>query len=155
MKKVFLVSFSLTLVLACGASVFARTQDKTGDAQTPVAVRDPDLEKESLHNLEVARHYYKLKKAYRAAITRCEEVIAGDPTYSRLDEVLYIAAMSSLRLSEDRGKQARTLPADKLRDDAREYLSRIVNEFPDSSFRKDAEEKLQTLGGVKPKAENK
>jgi len=41
---------------------YGQGRAKTGpDAAT---VRDADLEKDSLHNLEVARHYFKQKKAY-------------------------------------------------------------------------------------------
>ncbi|HEV7858360.1 MAG TPA: outer membrane protein assembly factor BamD [Pyrinomonadaceae bacterium] len=127
--------------------VQAQGRAKSGpDAST---VRDPELEKDSLHNLEVARHYFKLKKAYVAAIKRCEEIIAGNPTFTRMDEVLFIAGESSLRLSENRGKQAPNLPADKLRDDAREYLSRLVQQYPQSSFSKQIESDLSSLGGPK------
>jgi outer membrane protein assembly factor BamD (BamD/ComL family) len=150
MKKIILLGCSLTLVLSSFALTAAQTrQDGTTTAAQPKVVRDPELEKESNHNLEVARHYFKLKKAYRATLARCEEVIAGDPNFSRLDEVLYIAGMSSLRLSENRGKQSANAPADKLREDAREYFSRVVDEYPDSDFRKEAESRLQTLGGAK------
>ncbi|HVF49745.1 MAG TPA: outer membrane protein assembly factor BamD [Pyrinomonadaceae bacterium] len=151
MKKFLLLGCSLSLVLACAVVSAAQTQDSPATPATlPTAVRDPELEKESKHNLEVARHYFKLKKAYRATLARCEEIIAGDPNYSRLDEVLYIAGMSSLRLSENRGKQAANAPADKLREDARDYFARIVDEYPESQFRKEAESKLQTLRvGVK------
>jgi outer membrane protein assembly factor BamD (BamD/ComL family) len=38
-----------------------------------------------------------------------------------------------------------------LREDARDYLSQLVNGYPDSSFRKQAEEDLKGLGGPKPK----
>ena len=103
-----------------------------------------------MHNLEVARHYFKLKKAYRAALARCEEIIAANPNFARMDEVLYIAGESSLRLSENKGKQKATnLPADKLREDARDYLSRLVKEFPESSFREQGEKDLNSLGGPK------
>ena len=114
-------------------------------------LRDPALEKES-STTGSAAHYFKLKKAYRAAVMRAEEIIAGNPTFSQLDEVRYIAGVGSLRLAENRGKQAPNLPPDKLRDDAREYLSRIVNEFPDSKFREEAETELRPVGGAKPKA---
>jgi outer membrane protein assembly factor BamD (BamD/ComL family) len=107
------------------------------------------LEKDSLHNLEVARHYFKLKKAYVAAIKRCEEVIAGNPGFAQMDEVLFIAGESSLRLADNRGKQAPNLPADKLRDDAREYLSRLVQQYPQSVFTKQVESDLRSLGGPK------
>ena len=147
MKKVSLIAICL-LVLS-GASLPARAQ---GNAkQGPDVVRDADLEKDSLHNLEVARHYFKLKKAYVAALQRCEEIIAGNPVFSKIDEVLYMAGASSLRLAENKGKQASKVTSDKLREDARDYLSQLVNGYPDSSFRKQAEEDLKGLGGPKPK----
>lgn len=150
MKKFALTVCVLTLVFFCTVMAPAHPQG-TKRGPDPSALRDPDLEKESMHNLEVARQYFNLKKAYRASLARCEEIIAGNPNFSRIDEVLYIAGESSLRLSQKEGKQAPTLPVEKHRDDARDYLSRLVNEFPDSSFRKRAENDLRTLGGVKPK----
>jgi outer membrane protein assembly factor BamD (BamD/ComL family) len=147
MKKFcLLVICSLALFVA---APLARAQ---GNAkQGPEVVRDPDLEKDSLHNLEVARHYFKLKKAYIAALQRCEEIIAGNPVFSKIDEVLFMAGESSLRLAENKGKQASKVTSDKLREDARDYLSQLVNGYPDSSFRKQAEDDLKGLGGPKPK----
>lgn len=147
MKKFcLLVICSLALFVA---APFARAQSNA--KQGPDVVRDPDLEKDSLHNLEVARHYFKLRKAYIAALQRCEEIIAGNPVFSKIDEVLYLAGESSLRLAENKGKQASKVTSDKLREDARDYLSQLVNGYPDSSFRKQAEEDLKGLGGPKPK----
>src|SRR4026207_2489232 len=71
----------------------------------PSTLRDPDLEKDSLHNLEVARNYFKLKKAYVAALKRCEEIIAGNPNFARIEEVLLMAGQSSLWLADNKGKQ--------------------------------------------------
>src|SRR5918995_3656955 len=72
------------------------------DAST---LRDPDLERDSHHNLEVAKNYFKLKKAYVASLKRCEEIIAGNPNFSRIEEVLLMAGQSSLWLSQSKGKQ--------------------------------------------------
>jgi outer membrane protein assembly factor BamD (BamD/ComL family) len=147
MKKFCLLAICLLLLFV--AAPLARAQ---GNAkQGPDVLRDPDLEKDSLHNLEVARHYFKLKKAYIAALQRCEEIIAGNPVFSKIDEVLFIAGESSLRLAENKGKQASKVTSDKLREDARDYLSQLVNGYPDSSFRKLAEDDLKGLGGPKPK----
>ncbi|HYO63696.1 MAG TPA: outer membrane protein assembly factor BamD [Pyrinomonadaceae bacterium] len=146
MKKVLLAA-CLSAVMSGAFAPAALAQDPAQKAQNPSVVRDPDLEKESLHNLEVARHYFRLKKAYRAALARCEEIIAGDPTFSRLDEVLYLAAMSNLRLSEARGKQSASLPPEQLRHEAREYLTRLVTDYPDSDFAKRAKPELDALGG--------
>ena len=40
---------------------------------------------------------------------------------------------------------------DKLREDARGYLSMLVNNYPDSRFKDEALEDLKTLGGPKAK----
>jgi outer membrane protein assembly factor BamD (BamD/ComL family) len=135
---------------------------KTDSATTGMG--DADVEADAYHNLEVARHYFKLRKAYVAALERCEEIIAGNPTFSRIDEVLYMAGESSLNLAEGKGKQKpalyviregdtkKTLTPDEFRELARDYLSQLVNSYPQSSFRGQAEEALKMLGGAKPKS---
>ncbi len=140
---------TICLLALCGALYAPAAFGQGGIKQGPDAstVRDPELEKDSYHNLEVARHYFKTRKAYLAAIARCEEIIAGNPGFSRIDEVLYIAGESSLRLADNKGKQTAKTSPDNLRKDAREYLSRLVKEFPDSSFREQAQNDLRTLGG--------
>ena len=169
MKKKVLV----TVILVALLSVFAAASHGQGRAKTgpdPATIRDAELEKDSLHNLEVARHYFKQKKAYLAALRRCEEIDAGNPNFSRMDEVLYMAGESSLRLAETGGiqKAKNTLPPDmqvtekkemkyktpdELRADARMYLSRLVAEFPNSTFHSQAATDLQMLGGpVQPDA---
>ena len=148
MKKICLIAL-ITLALVVVAPHAARAQG--GAKQGPEVIRDPDMEKDSLHNLEVARQYFKLRKAYKASLARCEEIIAGNPTFSKIDEVLLIAGESSLRLSENKGKQSVKTTTDKLKEDARDYLSMLVNNYPDSKFRDGALEDLKLLGGPKPK----
>src|SRR2546422_11536576 len=129
MKKLFLTFVMLlTALFVFAPASYGQGKAKTGPDVS--LIRDADLEKDSLHNLEVARHYFKLKKAYLAAIQRCEEVIASNPTFARIDEILFIAGESSLLLSQGKGKQTSKLPAEKLREDAREYLSQLVNDYP-------------------------
>ena len=150
----FISILAILLALAFSAApAFAQGAARTGP--DPSTIRDPDLEKDSLHNLEVARLYYKLKKAYVAAIKRCEEIIAGNPYFATMDEVLFIAGQSSLRLSENKGRQTSKQTPEQLRDDARTYLTQLVNDYPQSDFAKQAEETLRGLGGPKPKEENK
>jgi outer membrane protein assembly factor BamD (BamD/ComL family) len=154
MKKFYLL-FILALVVAAPAGVHAQGNAK----QTPQAAVDTDLEKDSAHNLEVARQYFKLRKAYVAALQRCEEIIAGNPTFSKIDEVLFIAGESSLSLAEGKGRQQsslyvirdgdtkHTLKPDEFRDLARDYFSQLIKTHPESSFRNQAETRLGTLGG--------
>jgi len=128
----------------------------------PSTLRDPDLEKDSLHNFEVARNYFKLKKAYVAALKRCEEIIAGNPNFARIEEVLLMAGQSSLWLAANKGKQnpnlyvsfeggeKRTLTSEQFRDMGRDYLTKLINDYPNSPYAKQAQEELSALGAPKP-----
>lgn len=148
MKKFYLVTlFALAVFVVAPAAARAQGAARQG----PEVVRDPDMEKDSLHNLEVAKQYFKLRKAYKASLDRCEEILAGNPTFSRIDEVLLLAGQSSLRLSENKGKQSVKTATDKLREDARDYLSMLVNNYPESRFKVAALEELKSLGGPKVK----
>ena len=163
MRKNLLPLAVLVFAILCTPAVYAQGKAKTGP--DPSTIRDPDLEKDSLHNLEVARNYFKLKKAYVAALRRCEEIIAGNPNFARIEEALFMAGESSLFLAENKGKQSpslyvnydgstkRTLSADEFRELGREYLTRLINDYPNSGFRKHAEEDLLALRSAKPKSE--
>src|SRR5687767_11052984 len=146
MKRLFLTSAILSIALLVSVSAsYAQGAAKTGP--DPSTIRDPELEKDSLHNLEVARHYFKLKKAYLAALRRCEEIDAGNPNFAKMDEVLFIAGESSLRLAESGGKQltkkvvpdsmlaierqeTKSKTPAELRQDARVYLPRLIANYP-------------------------
>ena len=139
-KIILLIVLGLMLISGAWAQGPVRGPDKTvaADSETEVAAR---------HDLEVARQYFKLKKAYVAALSRSEELVAGYPTFSKRDEALYIAGMSSLYLAEGKGKQKSTVKPDELRANAREFLSEIVNSYPKSEFFAEAEKALAKLGG--------
>jgi outer membrane protein assembly factor BamD (BamD/ComL family) len=163
MKKLSIVILLFAAVFVFGTGV---TRAQGGAKQGPDVARDPDMEKESFHNLEVARQYFKLRKAYVGALERCEEVLAGNPTFSRIDEILYIAGSSSLNLAHARGKQKpdqyvireaekkTSLTSEEFREKARDYLSQLVNNYPQSKFRDEALADLKALGGAKPKPSN-
>ncbi|OLE52516.1 MAG: hypothetical protein AUG51_17695 [Acidobacteria bacterium 13_1_20CM_3_53_8] len=147
MKKfAIIVSF---LLLVCLVSSAASGQGRARRGPDPSTQREPDVEADSRHNLDVARQYFKLRKAYKASLDRCEEIMAGNPNFAHMDEVLFIAGESSLLLSQKKGKQA--VPGNmlaKYRDTAREYLTKLVHDYPDSEFRKQAESDLQSIGGT-------
>src|SRR5262245_55223555 len=160
MKRKLFMMAALAAVLLCSSVAFGQGGAKNG----PDVMRDPEMEKDSLHNLEAARLYFKLKKAYVASLQRCEEILAGNPAFSKIDEVLYIAGKSNLFLSEGKGKQSptlykrgganlqsSTLTSDEFRSEARDYLSQLVNDYPQSKFKDEALEDLKSLGGLKPK----
>lgn len=158
MKKLLLSLPGVALVLMLAAAPAAAQTGTVAKGPDASVTRDPDAEKAAMRNLDAARHYFKLKKAYVASLSRAEEILVGFPDFTRTDEALYIAGMSSLFLSEGKGKQAvPKSPPDKaeeykterLRAAARFNLSRLVENYPDSKFRKDAETTLKLLGEEK------
>ncbi len=163
MAKMYL----LIIICIMLSGPIAYGQGSVRTSPDPATMRDPDIEKDSAHNLGVAWQYFKLRKAYVASLQRCQEIIAGNPSFTKIDEVLYIAGESSLFLAENKGKQSpslymtydgngnkRTLTPDEFREIGREYLTRLVNDFPDSKFRKQAKESLRAVGGPKSSEEN-
>lgn len=153
MKRNLLI---LTFIIF-GFSAFANST--FGQKQIePQVQRDPLLELDANHNLEVARQYFKTKKAYKAVLMRFEETFAAYPEYSKMDEFLYLAGMSSFYLSDNKGKQkvdeksetekARFAPR-KLREDATAYLAQLVEKYPQSSFKGDAVKTLKLLEAKK------
>jgi hypothetical protein len=159
--RIKLLLLVLTIVIGAAAVPSIKAQG-VRSGPDPSTLRDAELEKDSQHNLEVARNYFRLKKAYVAALSRCEEVIDGNPTFSRIEEVLMMAGYSSLWLAENKGKQnpslyvsfeggaKRTLKPEEFREKGRLYLKRLINEFPESTYRKQAEDALSGLGAPKP-----
>jgi outer membrane protein assembly factor BamD (BamD/ComL family) len=150
MKKIFII-FSFVFLSFVSTS-FAQKQI---DQQIQ---RDPILEADAKHNLEVADQYFRLKKAYKATLLRCEEIIAAYPEFSRMDKVLFYAGMSSYYLSEGKGKQKLILQTDdekakfeptKLREDAFAYLNQLKEQFPKSEYIGETEKNLKILSEKK------
>lgn len=151
MKHRFLSPFLFVLALAAFSTVSAQRN------VTPAIDRDPLMEQDAKHNLDVAKQYFLLKKAYKGVLERFEETYAAYPEFSKIDEFLYYAGMSSYYLSEGKGKQKIDLKSEKekvkfapakLRDDAIGYLSTIVEKYPESKFKNDAEKTLSVLKAV-------
>ena len=157
MKTKFLLLFVLMLCVV--PITFAQGGVKSGP--DPSTLRDPDLERDSQHNLEVAKNYFKLKKAYVASLKRCEEIIAGNPNFEKIDEVLLMAGQSSLWLSQNKGKQRpeqyvsfdggekKTLTSQQFREMGVDYLNKLIKDYPESQSARQAREELTTLDAPK------
>ena len=120
----------------------------------PAIERDPLLEQDAKHNLDVARQAFLLKKAYKGLIMRFEETYAAYPEFSKIEEFLYLAGMSSYYLSKNEGKQKVNLKIEKekekyapekLREDAVAYLSLMIEKNPESQYKRSAEKVLKEL----------
>ncbi|HZN11484.1 MAG TPA: hypothetical protein VFC61_07395, partial [Blastocatellia bacterium] len=85
------LTLALSLILLAPGAAPASAQQ--GVARGPVsAPRDAELEKQSMHNLEVARYYFKKigkkeKKVNKSTEDRLLEILDTDPTFAKLDEV--------------------------------------------------------------------
>jgi hypothetical protein len=147
----------LACCLVCFAAGAAWAQDaskSTGqDLGTP-ALPEELLIADAKKNLRAAQLYYT-RKAYVGALQRCEETMAVFQRFNKFDEVLYIAGMSSARLSRKEGKQPPALTPEKYLILARQYLTQLVSEHPKSSFRKRAEEELRIIGAPAPQVSEK
>jgi len=149
MKRAF-ISFIFAIVtglLLTSAAAAQRNID-------PAIDRDPILEQDAKHSLDVAWQAYRLKKAYKGVLLRFEETFAAYPEFSKMDEFLYLAGMSSYYLSENKGKQKVNLKSDKekdkfapakLREDAVAYFALLIEKHPQSQYRDESEKTLAML----------
>ncbi|MBX3245198.1 MAG: hypothetical protein KF685_12170 [Acidobacteria bacterium] len=144
-----LVIFSFLLVIFGVSTVSAqRNIEQAID-------RDPVLEADAKHNLDVAwQAFGPARKAYKQVLGRFEETYAAYPVFSKMDEFLYLAGMSSYYLSKNEGKQKVNLKLErereryapeKLREDAVAYLNLMIEQRPDSKYREEAERVLKEL----------
>lgn len=143
-------SFLFISLILVGA--FAVSAQRGAD---PPMELDPILEIDAKHNLDVARQAFgPARKAYKQVLGRFEETYAAYPDFSRMDEFLYLAGMSSYYLADNKGKQKVNLKIekerekydpDKLRENAAAYLGTLIDRYPDSQFKKDAEAALKEI----------
>lgn len=122
---------------------------------TPAIDRDPLLEADAKHNLDVAwQAFGPARKAYKQVLLRFEETFAAYPDFSKMDEFFYLAGMSSYYLSKNQGKQKVNLTIEKekekyapekLRQDAVAYLSLMIERNPDSQYRSNVDRILKEL----------
>jgi outer membrane protein assembly factor BamD (BamD/ComL family) len=151
-KAILFLSFTACLFAFSVVEVSAQKQIE------PQIQRDPLLEADAMHNLEVARQAFRLRKAYKGVLMRCEEIIAANPAFSRMDEVLYLSGMSSYLMAEGKGKQKinENFPGEKekyapakLREDAVMYFKQLIELYPQSEFKPEAEKTLKLLEAKK------
>jgi len=87
------------------------------------------------HEFRVGEFYLKVRKHCSASIARLKGVVEDYPTFSRADEV-YFQLAEALTLC---GQPSEALP----------YYKQVVDNYPMSDFKDDAEERL---GSLQPKA---
>lgn len=163
MKAKSNIGFIFTLTLAfAGLSAFVGSSCADGfcalsgvHAQVnrgPVAPkRDPLLEKESAHHLDVAWQYYKKKpsksdpeaatRVNKAIADRLNEIIDTNPGFSKMDEVNYLLGEVYTRLND--------------KDKAIHYLGLVIKDSPDSKYFQEAKKRLEELQSAASDANKK
>lgn len=146
MKKVIL-TFAILLTTLVSVSYGQKTSE-------PMSQGDPILESDAKHNLDVSWQYFKLQKAYKAVLMRFEETYAAYPEYSKMDEFIYLAAMSSKNLSEGKGRVKLVLKDDeekaryspeRMKEDAIAYFNILKEKYPNTKYMKDIDKQLKLL----------
>lgn len=153
-KAILLFSFIFLTFSVSTLAQISEPENKTKDVK-PITI-ETLLEQDAKHNLNVSWQYFKLKKAYRAVLVRMEETIAAHPTFSQMDEVLYLSGMSSYYLANARGRQKIDISKipeedrekyapEKLKESAVGYLGELIESHPDSKYAKKAKKTMKKL----------
>jgi len=115
------------------------------------APRDPELEKQSAHSLEVARYYFYKRKPEKndkdgmerlnkAVEDRLMEILDLNPTFGQADAVYFLLGEVYLRGGD--------------REKALEQYNRLVKEFPDSQYMADTRKRVAEIDS-QPKVPSK
>lgn len=129
----------LMIILAVGIAAFSPQGPGRGPISPP---RDPELEKQSYRNLDVAKFYYHKRKPEKndkggwerinkAVESRLMEIIDTNPTFARMDEVIFLLGEVYHRAGDIDG--------------ARDQWSKVVKDFPDSDLKARAQKRLDEV----------
>lgn len=93
-----------------------------------------------LHELDVARFYINTRQAYKAGESRLRDIINQYPFFSYYDESLYLLGVSLIEQEQP--------------EEAAEYFTKLVRDFPNSEFSKSGRDYLGKLGKELPTPTN-
>src|SRR5262249_14791352 len=130
--------------VSAGAKSFCSTQSLSAFQQGPgrgpiTAPRDPELEKQSSHNLQVAKYYFYKRKPdkndkdgwnhlNKAVESRLQEIIDTNPTFARMDDVFFMLGEVYNRMGDS--------------DKAVENWTKAVKETSDEKIKSEAQKRL-------------
>ncbi|HKX29063.1 MAG TPA: outer membrane protein assembly factor BamD [Blastocatellia bacterium] len=93
-----------------------------------------------LHELDIARFYINNRQAYKAGESRLRDIITQYPAFSYFDESLYLLGVSLIEQEQP--------------EEASDYFTRLVRDYPNSEFSKKGREYLEKLGKPMPEPAN-
>jgi outer membrane protein assembly factor BamD len=93
-----------------------------------------------LHELDIARFYINNRQAYKSGESRLRDIITQYPFFSYTDESLYLLGVSLIEQEQP--------------EEATEYFTRLVRDYPHSEFTGKGKEYLEKLGKPIPEPSN-
>jgi outer membrane protein assembly factor BamD len=93
-----------------------------------------------LHELDIARFYINNRQAYKAGESRLRDIITQYPFFSYYDESLYLLGVSLIEQEQP--------------EEASDYFTRLVRDYPNSEYSKKGRDYLEKLGKPIPAASN-
>jgi outer membrane protein assembly factor BamD (BamD/ComL family) len=150
--------YCLTFSKPATSAVMAAALPQQGPGRGKISpLRDPQLEVQSLRSLEAAQFYFKKRLSkdgdknparLKTIADRLQEIVDTYPDFTRINEVYFLLGEVSLRNHEEtRAKtdeDSRKLAAE-LMIKAQESFEKVVKEYPDSKFAKDAQKRLDEI----------
>ena len=91
-----------------------------------------------MHELKVARFYFKQRQAYKAAASRSKEILDKYPGFSRSDEALFLLGISMFEQEDT--------------EEAVNYFQRLAKYYPNSEYYEDTVAYLKQLDAEVPEA---
>jgi len=86
------------------------------------------------HILQIAEHYYKIR-AYKASVSRLNDIITEYPNFSKMDKVYYYLGDSYYRSNNI--------------DQCIPYFTKLISDFPKSKYAKKAKDKMEKMEKTK------
>jgi lipopolysaccharide biosynthesis regulator YciM len=155
MKYQNYLAFALTLAFT-SISAFAEsnrvcindspTAFQQGPGRGPITIpRDPELEKQSYHNLEVAKYYFYKRKPNKndkdgwerinkAVESRLQEIVDTNPNFARVDDVFFMLGEVYKRIGdldkavENWTKAAKETSDEKIKSETQKRLEEAKNQ---------------------------
>ena len=93
-----------------------------------------------LHELDIARFYIGNRQAYKAGESRLRDIINQYPFFSYYDESLYLLGVALVEQEQP--------------EEASEYFTKLVRDYPNSEYTKKGKEYLEKLGKPIPEPSN-
>jgi outer membrane protein assembly factor BamD len=93
-----------------------------------------------LHELDIARFYIASRQAYKAGESRLRDIVTQYPFFSYFDESLYLLGVSLIEQEQP--------------EEATEYFTRLVRDYPNSEHAKKGKDYLEKLGKPIPTPSN-